>query len=466
MSTIYHRHRIRRTGGCTGIVALSFLIVLVAASTVFGSEQTLSIKEAVALALSDNHELKAFGHALGAEGENVGIARSALFPHLSFEERFMRTNNPPAVFSAKLNQQRFSQQDFAIDALNRPSPVNDFQSSLGVEQLIFSKKAMLGLDMSYIQRDAMAAELKHKKQEIAFEVIKSFLFVQTARQSVGAASQGVKDAEEHRRIAQLRYDSGLGLYSDVLRASTAAAGANQELISAQTHLSVAKRALGFLLGLSESVDVSDESLALPQRELDIYVRSSSARSDVQAMERYLENARKSVSFAEAGYLPTIGAGGSYQRNDHRQSFGAEGESWTVQAFLRWELFDGFRREHERAKAKYRVSESEEHLVSMKNAVSFKVYEASLNADEARKNEELAASALRTAEEGKRIVELRYQNSLSPIVDLLDAQTNLDRQRAAYIARANDHRLARANLSFQGELLLVDLAIEQRKPGVE
>ena len=138
----------------------------------------------------------------------------------------------------------------------------------------------------------------------------------------------------------------------------------------------------------------------------------------------------------------------------------------MQAFLRWELFDGFRREHERAKAKYRVSESEEHLVSMKNAVSFKVYEASLNADEARKNEELAASALRTAEEGRRIVELRYQNSLAPIVDLLDAQTNLDRQRAAYIARANDHRLARANLSFQGELLLVDLAIEQRKPGVE
>ncbi len=460
MSTFCNQHPIWKAWGYTRVIAMSLLLVLFAVASVLGSERTLSIKEAVVIALSDNHELKAFGYALGAEGENVGIARSALFPHLSFEERFMRTNNPPTAFSAKLNQQRFSQQDFAIDALNSPRPINDFQSSLSLEQIIFSRKAMLGLDMSHIQRDAMGEELTRKKQEIAFQVIKSFLSVQTARQYVQAASQGVKDAEEHRRIAQLRYDSGLGLYSDVLRASTAFAEANQGLISAQTNLSVAKRALGLLLGLSESVDVSDKPFAIPHRELDTYVQGSSARSDVQAMERYLENARKSVSLAEAGYLPTIGVVGSYQRNDHRQPFGAEGESWTVQAFLRWELFDGFRREHERAKAKFKVSESEEHLVSLKNAVSFRVYEASLNADEARKNEELAASALRSAEEGKRLVELRYQNSLAPIVDLLDAQTNLDRQRAAYIARTNDRRLARANLSLQGGLLLMDLAIEQ------
>jgi len=460
MSIICNRHLIRKSQGYTKVVALLLLLVLLETTSVFGSEQILSIKEAVAIALKDNHELKAFGYALGAEGEEVGIVRSALLPHLSFKERFMRTNNPPAVFSAKLNQQRFSQQDFAIDALNTPHPINDFQSSVGLEQLIFSRKASIGLDMSNIRRDAMAEELTRKKQEIAFQVIKSFLSVQTARQYVQVAIQGVKDAEEHRRIAQLRYDSGLGLYSDVLRASTAFAEANQGLISAQTNLSVAKRSLGLLLGLSESVEVSDEPFAMPQRELDFYVQNSSVRGDVRAMERYLENARKSVRFAEAGYLPTIGVGGSYQHNDHRQPFSAEGESWTVQAFLRWELFDGFRREHERAKAQFNVSESEEHLVALKNAVSFRVYEASLNAEEARKNEELAAAALRTAEEGKRLVESRYQNSLSPMVDLLDAQTNLDHQRAIYIARTNDRRLALANLSFQSGLLLRDLAIEQ------
>jgi outer membrane protein len=177
------------------------------------------------------------------------------------------------------------------------------------------------------------------------------------------------------------------------------------------------------------------------------------------LEHYLENARKNVSLAGAGYLPEIGVGGSYQLNDHRLPFGSEGNSWTVQAFLRWNIFDGFKREHERSRAKLKVSEIEELLASLKKAVSFRVYEAYLNAEQARKTEELAASALRTAEEGKRLVELRFKNSLAPIVDLLDAQANLDHQRAAFIARANDHRLAWANVSLQSGLLLKDLGLD-------
>ena len=435
------------------------LISLLFVTTVFGADRTVTLKEAVSIALKDNHELKAFGYDIDAEAENVGIARSALFPHLSFEERFMRTDNPTAAFSAKLNQRRFTQQDFAIDSLNDPQPINDFQSSFSLEQIIFSSRAMIGLDMSKIQRDGRKEELLRKKQEIAFQVIKTFLSVQTARQYVQAAVQSVKDAEEHRRTAQLRYDSELGLYSDVLRASTAIDAASQGLVAARTNLDVAKRALGLLMGISESVDVLDDTVVIPRRELDVYVRSSSVRNDVQAMEHYLDNARKNVSLAGAGYLPEVGVGGAYQRNDHRQPLGAEGDSWTVQAFLRWNLFDGLKREHERSKAKLKMSETEERLAFLKKAVSFRVYEAYLNDEEARKTEELAASALRTAEEGKRLVDLRYNNSLAPIVDLLDAQTNLDQQRAAYIARWNAHTLARANLSFQGGLLLQDLGIE-------
>ncbi|HMK56366.1 MAG TPA: TolC family protein [Dissulfurispiraceae bacterium] len=425
-----------------------------------GVERALTLKESVALALSENHDLKALSYNLDAEAENVGIARSAWFPHLSFEERFMRTDNPTAAFAAKLNQGRFAQQDFAVDSLNNPRPINDFQSSFSAEQLVFSGKALFGLDMSKIMRDARKEELLRKRHEIAFQVVRTFLSVQTAMKYVGAAEQGVRDAEEHRRIAQLRYDSGLGLYSDVLRASTGADAANQALVSARTNMEVAKRALGLLLGMPDPVDVSDEAADIQRRDIAAYISNASVRNDVRAMELHLENARKNVSFAGAGYLPEVGVGGSYQRNDHRQPLGGEGDSWTVQAFLRWNIFDGFKREHERSRAKFQLSETEERLVSLKQAVLFKIYEAYLNAEEARKNEELAGSALKTAEEGKRLVELRYQNSLAPLVDLLDSQANLDHQRAAYIARSNDYRLASANLSFQGGLLLQDLGLEQ------
>jgi outer membrane protein TolC len=268
---------------------------------------------------------------------------------------------------------------------------------------------------------------------------------------------------EHKRIAQLRYDTGLGIYSDVLRTSTALAEAEQKLTSANTSLKVSRRALGLLLGLSEPVDVSTEPVELPERTFETHAQLSSSRNDVKAVELYLENARNNVRLSEAGYFPTVSVDGAYQFNDHRQPFGSEGESWTVQAFLRWEFFDGLKRERERAKAKFEVSRTEEQLAALIKVVSFQVYEAHLGVEETKKNVDLAASALRTSEEGKRLVQMRYNGFLAPIVDLLDAQSNLDRARAAYIVRLNDYRLARAHLSYQSGSLLADLGIAQEKP---
>jgi len=449
-----------RQAGSRAAAFFLLVLLIVGVRAAYGGERIYSLKEAVAAAMTNNHGLLAAGFEVDAAGEDVGIARSALLPHLSVEERLLRTNNPPSVFSAKLNQQRFAQQDFSIDLLNAPRAINDFQSSIMIEQTLFSRKAMVGLDMSKIQREARAEELARKKQETAYRAVGAFLAVQTARQYVSAAERGRADAAEHERISRLRYDSGLGLYSDVLRASTALAESDQKMVSAQTGLNLARRTLGLLIGLPDLVEVSNDAVELPKRKIEAYAEMASSRSDVKAAQLYLDNARNGVKMANAGYLPTLGAGGSYQMNDHRRPLGSEGESWTVQAFLRWELFDGLKREHERAKAKYQVSQAQEQLSALKAAVSFKVYEAYLAVEEAAKNAELSQAALKAAEEGMRLVEVRYRNSLAPLVDLLDAQSNLDRARAAFIARTNDSRLARANLSYQGGSLLEDLAVEK------
>ena len=65
----------------------------------------------------------------------------------------------------------------------------------------------------------------------------------------------MEDAREHLRVAKLRYDSETGLYSDILRANTALAEAEQRKVSAEKNLALAKRSLGLILGMTEPVDV-------------------------------------------------------------------------------------------------------------------------------------------------------------------------------------------------------------------
>ena len=152
------------------------------------------------------------------------------------------------------------------------------------------------------------------------------------------------------------------------------------------------------------------------------------------------------------------SGGAWQWNDPSRPFGGEGDSWQVSAFLRWNLFDGTKREYERSKAKHQAKQTQEHLLGLKKAVAYGLYQARLGVEEAKANRELAREALKTAEEGKRLVQMRYENSFSPIVDMLDAQVVLDRARAGLVARENEHRVSILNLGWESGTILKDLGI--------
>ena len=82
-----------------GSVTVISLLLLSFFGEALADDRTVSLKEAVSLALTGNHEVRAFTFSVSAEGEDIGVARSFLLPKIAFEERFLRTNNPPTVFS-------------------------------------------------------------------------------------------------------------------------------------------------------------------------------------------------------------------------------------------------------------------------------------------------------------------------------------------------------------------------------
>jgi outer membrane protein len=431
-------------------------------SVALSGERQFSLREAIEFSWKENPEIKAFDQGLLSQKEEIGIARSSLLPKITFEERFMRTNNPTYAFMAKLNQGRFQEEDFAIDSLNQPSPVNDFQTGLSFEQPLFAPKANIGVDMAKTEYSAKGAEVERKREEIAFRVFKTYLGVQTAKSFTGVAGKGVEDAKEHLRVAEARFNAGLGLYSDVLRATVALSSAEEKVVSAGKDLEVSRRALGLMLGLDESVDVDDERPSFSLRKLEEYYAASRSRKDLMSLERRYRNAGNALKMANAGYFPVIGIGGAYQLNDHAVPFGAEGDSWQLTAFLRWQLFDGTRREHERQKAKHTISETAEHLEGFRKQISFMVFDAFLGVDESRKGLELAKASVKSADEGKRLVEERYENSLSTMVDLLDVQTSLDSARANVVDKEAAYLISIANLAYQSGTLLDDLGLERWK----
>lgn len=425
----------------------------------FPEEHNLSFYEAVRVALQNNHELKAMQNAALASKEGIGIARSYLMPKVTFEERYLRTVNPGYAFMTKLDQQRIEQQDFNPSTLNHPDPVNNFQTSLAVEQPIFTRKGLVGLQMSKGESSAKQEELLRKQEQIAYQVAQASLTLHTAKSSFGATEKAVAEAVEHLRIAEVRYRKGLGQYADALRAATSLSEAEQRRVSAEKNVRMAKRGLGLLLGMEGNVDLNDATPELPLLDMAAYEKAAETRRDVKSWEIHSDNAKKNIKLAEAGYFPYIGVGGAYQMNDPNRPLGSEGSNWQVTAFLRWDLFDGTKREYERAQAKYKAGEAQEQLSSLKKAISFRIYEAYLNINEARTNMEISRNALKSAEEGKRLVRVRYENGLYPLIDLLSAQASLDQARANHTAREGEYRMAIVKLSYESGIIMKDLKIE-------
>jgi outer membrane protein len=420
----------------------------------------LSLADAVRMALENNHEILAQREGLLAQEKDAGVARSALLPRVSVEERYLRTTTPGYAFMSRLNQERITAQDFNPDLLNNPDPVGDYQTTIAFEQPLYMQRALLGLSMSKKEALAKSEDLRRKREETAFSVTRAFLLVQSAREYVRAVKKGIEEAEENARIAALRYKNGLGQYADTLRTSTALTEARQRLNAARKNLALARETLGLLTAADVRVDAAGGPVDLPLHDLEYYTQKARTRSDIKAASLRGENARKGIRLAEAGYLPYLGVGGAYQLDDHDTPFGSEGKSWQVSAFLRWDLFDGTRREYERAKARHLAGQADQSLLAMKQGVSYRITEAYLNAEEAGKNSELARQALGTAEEGTRLLRLRYENGLASLADLLGAQSSLEQARAGVVERENAFKTATASLSFEGGTILEDLHAEE------
>jgi outer membrane protein TolC len=94
-----------------------------------------------------------------------------------------------------------------------------------------------------------------------------------------------------------------------------------------------------------------------------------------------------------------------------------------------EMFDGLRRRSEKGKAEALRNAAAEYLENYRKEIAVQVEESRLRREETGKRLEVTRHSVRDSEEVVRLISRRYENSLATFVDLLDAQTALNRARA-------------------------------------
>lgn len=440
-------------------VLLAVAVALVPAATYAGSGKA-SLKEAVAQALERNHLLKAAAFERSAAEREVSVSRGRYLPRIRLDETLTVSNSPTRVFMMKLDEGRFTQDDFNIDNLNHPSRQSDFLTSFTIEQPLFDFSIGRGVELAEKEDAAQGFVVERRREEAAFAVYNAYLSVQKAKAFLGVAGEAVADAREHERLARVRSEAGTGLKSDELRARTFLAEMEQQLISAQNGLTLASLRLAQAAGgePGESLDISEEirapAVTLGRDELSRLALEN--RQELKVAKTAVDKGDVGVRMARGSYLPTVYGSAAYRMNDRDLPFGRDNDAWMAGVNLSWEIFDGMRRGNELGRARALRNSAAEYLENSRKEVILQVTEQLLRREEAGKRLEVARLAVADAEEGVRLIGRRFENSLATMVELLDAQTALTRSRALLVENESEYALATARLYHAAGLFLKEV----------
>lgn len=415
-----------------------------------GTEGAISLQEAIGAALSANPQLLAIQARRDAALDQHAQARAGMLPQVYFTQSFQRTTNPMWVLGTKLNQGVMTAGDFAPELLNDPDAIDNTCSRFWFLWPLLDAPTFYGWQQADLAREAAVHGHDRAKQETIAQTVAAYADLISAGHQVAVTDKAIDTAETHLKMIEKRFDTGMVVKSDVLRAKVHLAELEQHRAIAKSAAAVARAALNTVMGrdtgeqVSPTDDLAQTQGFLPELPelIDVAVTQ---RPDLKQAVIQETIAEKELRKARSGHFPALHLNGGYEFNS--EDFDDANENYTIGAELTVNLFSGgliTGKSREAANGLLEIRFRKQALVQQIRLETEKAYYDYLSA-EAR----IAASrlAVQNAEETLRIVTNRYETGLLNIVSLLDAELSAYRCQTGYYTALQDQVKARVRLAL-------------------
>ena len=335
--------------------------------------------------------------------------QSGWYPRFDFHQDFTRGNNPVYVFGTKLTQRQFSADDFQLNALNTPLPLDNFQTRFDGRWRVFDSG-----ETFFHQRSARklvsAADFvtEQARQDLILEVVRYYYGVLVLRENLRAADEAVRTAEASAQRMETMHEAGIIVDSDLLSAKVFLAQMKDRRIRAQNDLALANMRLARAMGLSVDPPTElSQTLVEPrasERTIEDWIKMAlDKRPALRAallQQDAMEQERKAT---KAEFGPKIGLFGSTER-DAMTLGGPSGTNWTAGAQLEFNLFAGGAQKAKLAEATANASKAKHGMEWFRSGVQMEVRKAYLDASAAAQRTAAARDASDQAKESLRIVQ--------------------------------------------------------------
>jgi len=288
----------------------------------------------------------------------------------------------------------------------------------------------------------------------------------SSRADVRLAAKLARDDE--RRVRAL-FEVGSVSKSDLLKAQVRTASAQLDSTLADHDVVTTRRLLAAQLGIQEGqLGEIDSTLSNEHPTLDptgVLEEARKNRPDIQAAEASMKSAELALRSAHWARLPSVILQGAYTPNSVTSSNFTRGVfDVTNGAFLgeahtdlssktkddvrgsialTMPIFDGFATDSRVAAARGQLLNAKETHDALLRNLEAEVHQVLLSYQEATERESLARRAMESAYENMNLVQQKYNVGSATILDLIDAQVQLQRSASELVSALADIKVAEA-----------------------
>lgn len=426
-------------------------------------QQPLSLHDAVALALRENRAVVAAEAGVRAADERLNQAKSGMLPRVNISESAMRGNNPVYVFSSLLTQHQFGAGNFNLGPLNSPDALTNFQTHLTVDQPIYDARQTRNATSTAQLSGRMAAEDQRRtRMETIARVAQTYYGAILAVENLKAAGQAVRSAEADLRRAEDVHAAGMSTDVDVLSIKVHLASVNEQRITRQAQLDVARAALNDAMGLPLEAEHVLAGILSPTGPAEMVLGSlekeaAEGRAETRQSRLATSLAEVQNRAAHDSWLPQIGVRAAFE-TDAQRFVTRGGANWMAGVTVRWNVFNGFADRAKMAETSSLLEKARADEQRAGSAVKLQVRQAYAGLQAASQRIQVAATAVAAAEESLRITQNRYEAGLATVTDLLRTETALLDTKTRYLASLHDERLAATMVEFAAGRLTADSGV--------
>ena len=468
----------RKTWGSTGGgCALLLLTILVAPLPTAGQDGplTLSLGDAVEIALRQSRDIQDARLALEEANERVSEAWGSVFPTLDLNSSYTRNIAPavsflPAEFFGG-EPGEFMKVQFGAD--------NAWSSALTLDQPLFQAQAFIGVGAAARYRALQEETLKGRAQALVTRVRVAYYNLLLAQEERRLVENSVARVRRSLKETEAMNRAGLASDYDLLRLQVELANLLPNVRRTGNATNQARRQLAVELNLEELEDLAvtgslasmnleepdanepanREILAMGGLEDPLGMETGAmlgvaleARSDLRQLD-LMEKLRTAELRAEqADYFPRVSLFGNLsvnaQQNGRPNFFGdpmTRATSKWVGVSITFPVFTGLKRDARIDQKRAVLNQARNQFLLARLQAESEVKSIREQAEEALERARGQGLAVTQAQRGFEIASAQYREGLSSQLELTDSEVALRQSEYNYAQAVYDYLVARARL---------------------